>query len=472
MAVWALAKKEVRLLLRDRLAAVILLLMPLLFIFILGLLLGEGFGQKPDERLRVSLVDLDRGLPADLPRAFPHEPWSKVVQRDLGETAGIRVEIIPSVEEARALCRDGKRAAVLVFKPDFSERVAQCSFLIDGINPFYRDGVKLSEVGAELLTDPTQVAASSIIEQVAQVSLMRVILPYMIGEAFAKLSSPSFLRMLTDAVPGSALMPASIKDMLGPGIQKALKKLFVNYDLTGRTWADLTKAGPRQGPGAAATVYANEDGAGLLRRGAVRYQVLVPSYTVMFAFSLVLTVGWLFVTERQQGTLKRLRAAPLTRSQLLLGKLLPCFALSVAQGVFLLVAGRLVFGMRWGPASWPWWEQALWLLPVVLATSLAAMGLALLVAAVARTEIQVAIGGTLVVLVLALISGCLIPRELMPERTQQLTFVTPHAWALSAYRQLLLSPDPNLTTVAQSCAVLAAFGVGFFALAWGMLRLE
>jgi ABC-type multidrug transport system permease subunit len=192
----------------------------------------------------------------------------------------------------------------------------------------------------------------------------------------------------------------------------------------------------------------------------------------MFAFSLVLTVGWLFVTERQQGTLKRLRAAPLTRSQLLLGKLLPCFALSVTQGVFLLAAGKLVFGMRWGPASWAWWEQALWLLPVVLATSLAAMGLALLVAAVARTEIQVAIGGTLVVLVLALISGCLIPRELMPERTQQLTFVTPHAWALSAYRQLLLSPDPNLTAVAQSCAVLAAFGAGFFAVSWWMLRLE
>jgi ABC-2 type transport system permease protein len=472
MAVWVLAKKEVRLLLRDRLAAVILLLMPLLFILILGLLLGEGFGQKPDERLRVSLVDLDRGLPADRPRAFPPEAWAKVVQRDLAETAGIRVEIIPTGEQAQALCRDGKRAAVLVFQPDFSERVSQCSFLVDGINPFYRDGVKLQEVGAELLTDPTQMAASSIIEQVAQVSLMRVILPYMIGEAFAKLSSPSFMTMLADAVPGSVLIPRQVKEKLGPGIKEALKKLFIKYDLTGRTWADLTKAGPRQGTGAAPTVYANEDGTGLLRRGAVRYQVLVPSYTVMFAFSLVLTVGWLFVTERQQGTLKRLRAAPLTRSQLLLGKLLPCFALSVAQGAFLLAAGKLVFGMRWGPEPWAWWEQALWLLPVVLATSLAAMGLALLVAAVARTEIQVAIGGTLVVLVLALVSGCLIPRELMPERTQQLTFVTPHAWALSAYRQLLLSPDPNLTAVVQSCAVLAAFGAGFFALAWGMLRLE
>src|SRR5882672_8270154 len=61
MAVWTLAKKELRLLLRDPRAAVILLGMPLIFILILGLALGEGFGQKPDDRLRVTLVDLDQG---------------------------------------------------------------------------------------------------------------------------------------------------------------------------------------------------------------------------------------------------------------------------------------------------------------------------------------------------------------------------------------------------------------------------
>src|ERR1700758_5050090 len=69
-AVWALAKKELRLLLRDRIAAVLLLGMPLLFILVLGLLLGEGFGQKSDDRLRVSLVDLDQGpCPIDDPEA-------------------------------------------------------------------------------------------------------------------------------------------------------------------------------------------------------------------------------------------------------------------------------------------------------------------------------------------------------------------------------------------------------------------
>ncbi len=176
--------------------------------------------------------------------------------------------------------------------------------------------------------------------------------------------------------------------------------------------------------GAEVTTYVDE-GTGLLKRGAQRYQILVPSYTVMFAFFLVLTVGWLFVAERRQGTLIRLRAAPLSRTQLILGKLLPCFVLSVVQGVFLLLAGKLLFDMSWGGAP-------VALLLVVISTSLAAMGLALLVAARARTETQVAIYGTLLVLVLAGVSGCLMgDRELMPETMQQFSLLTPHAWARS-----------------------------------------
>jgi ABC-type multidrug transport system permease subunit len=195
----------------------------------------------------------------------------------------------------------------------------------------------------------------------------------------------------------------------------------------------------------------------------------------MFAFFLVLTVGWLFVAERRQGTLKRLRAAPLTKAQILLGKVLPCFAISLAQGVFLLVAGRLVFGMRWGPEAWPLWQQILWLAPVVFCTSLAAVGLALLVAALSRTEMQVTLYGAVPVLVLALIGGCVLPREMMPEETQTLTLISPHGWALDAYRELLdVNPKvaPNRRIVLQSCGVLAAFGVGFLALSWWRLKLD
>ncbi len=277
---WTIAKKEWRLLVRDPRAGIILLAMPFIFILVLGLSLGEGFGQKPDERMRISLVDLDRGyvepaeqikraltqfvqtpcpdgmLSALNPHAlaaltavharealrFPQETWAKVVQRDLAETAGIRVEMIPTREEAERLVRSSKRSAILVFGPEFSKHVHASSFLADGLNPFYRDGVKLAELDAFLLRDPTQMTAASINEQVAQVSLLRVILPWMIGRAFEKLGQPSFMSMLAEEVPGGKFLPREMKASLGSGVQAALKRLFPKYELTGKTWAALTKS--------------------------------------------------------------------------------------------------------------------------------------------------------------------------------------------------------------------------------------
>ena len=444
MLVWTLAKKEFRLLLRDPRAMVVLLAMPLIFILVLGISLGDSFGQKPDDRLRISIVDLDQGYSEPDSASAERFHWSKVVERDLAQTAGIRVEVIASEPEAEQLVAVGKRSAVIVFGPKFSERMTRSSFLRGGVNPLFRDGVDINELDAKVLRDPTQLTAASIIEQVGQVTMLRVVLPWMIGRAFER-----------------------IGDKLGLLVKTGLQQMFPNYNLTGKTWAALTRSDPRADEGAAITEYKSPSGSGLLNRGAMRYQTIVPSYTVMFAYFLVLTVGWLFVAERRQGTLKRLRAAPLSRGQILLGKLLPCFLLSVAQGVFLLGAGKLAFGMSWGPEPW-------WLLPIVLATSLSAMGLALLVASVARSEAQVAIYGTLLVLVLAGLSGCLMgDRDLMPENMQRLSLITPHAWALVAYKQLLAnSGPPNLELIGQACAALVGFGAVFIFLAWCFLRLD
>src|SRR5208282_4661212 len=114
MIIWTLASKDLRLLLRDVRAAGILLAMPFIFILVLGLAVGEGFGRKTDDRMRVSVVDMDKGLPeppfreiqqamawmAITPMPAPGllpaqtagalarqraraEPWSQVVLRDL-----------------------------------------------------------------------------------------------------------------------------------------------------------------------------------------------------------------------------------------------------------------------------------------------------------------------------------------------------------------------------------------------------
>src|SRR5437763_9939814 len=106
MAILTLAAKDLRLLIRDPRSAVILLVTPLLLILVLGLALGEGFGEKPDERLRVSVVNLDEGIPAGVEprdRAFPGRRWSEVVIDDLTATPGIKVELLPDLETAKGL---------------------------------------------------------------------------------------------------------------------------------------------------------------------------------------------------------------------------------------------------------------------------------------------------------------------------------------------------------------------------------
>jgi ABC-2 type transport system permease protein len=108
MPIWTLARKELRLLLRDWRALVLLLAMPLIFIVVLGISVGEGFGQKPDDKLHVSLVILDEGLPPGTPDEF-HPPgadkWADLVRKDLDETADIRVEILPSRQKAEELVK-------------------------------------------------------------------------------------------------------------------------------------------------------------------------------------------------------------------------------------------------------------------------------------------------------------------------------------------------------------------------------
>ena len=296
MPIWILIKKDLRLSWRDRRALIVLLLMPLLLVLVLGLSLGKGFGQKADDRLRISVVDLDAGYIEKDPDTHRETPrhWSKVIENDLAQTAGIRVELIRSEAEAKDFVDRGHRAAVLVLGPKFSERVTHCSFLANGVNPYFRDGVNLAALDARLLRDPTQITAASIIEQVAQVTTLRVVMPWMIGRAFDKIGRE-----------------------LGSFVQGGLKRMFPNYDLTATTWAGLTRShsaasGTGAGGAGAGSIatYEPPASAGLLNRGAARYQILVPSYLVMFAYFLVLVVGRLFVSERRQGTMKRLRLRP------------------------------------------------------------------------------------------------------------------------------------------------------------------
>jgi ABC-2 type transport system permease protein len=184
------------------------------------------------------------------------------------------------------------------------------------------------------------------------------------------------------------------------------------------------------------------------------YQTIVPAYTVMFAFFLVNIMARSFIAERELGTLKRLHMAPISGFQIVIGKTLPFLLISLVQCGALFLFGRLLFGMSWGANPWL-------LLPVMISTSLSATGLGLLVATLVRTDSQVSAYANFLVITLAGISGCFMPREWLPEGMQTFSLATPHAWALIAYDHVLNEGAPKIATIAKSCGALLGFAVLF-----------
>src|SRR5262249_49232915 len=155
---------------------------------------------------------------------------------------------------------------------------------------------------------------------------------------------------------------------------------------------------------------------------------LVPAFLVMFSFFLVNIMAHSFIEERKLGTLRRLQMSRVSPVQLLGGKTLPFFLVSVVQSLLLFLAGKLMFGMSLGT------HPAL-LLPVIFTTAISATGLGLLLATIVRTESQVSSYSTFLVVVLAGISGCYMPRAWLPDVMKTVSLGTPHAWALIAYQE-------------------------------------
>lgn len=194
-----------------------------------------------------------------------------------------------------------------------------------------------------------------------------------------------------------------------------------------------------------------------VRQDAV-YRTLVPAYTVFFAFFLINIMARSFISERELGTLRRLQLAPISPGELLIGKTLPFWMLSLLQSSVLFLAGHFVFGMPWGRQPWL-------LLPVFGCVACAATSLGLLVATLVRTDAQISAYANLLVILTAGISGCFMPRDWLPPILLQVSLITPHAWALIAFEEILAGAPPRLMTVFECCVALLGFALAFFL--WG-----
>jgi ABC-2 type transport system permease protein len=393
--------KDLRLLSRDRRALVILVAMPMVIIAIVGSSTGRLRANREQSRqgLTVEVADFDQSETARRLAGFLASYKSVIVRRaEIGNRSDATL-----LKRAEIEAPTDHIDMRLVVQPGFESRIRGLSTTILTSPDESSRHEGLASVNLTLISNET--AADPVMEGLARslvkLSLQNAILP-----------------ILAEKVPS---FRGAARDSVIPPPWEA---------------SEDAKTAPTE-------------------TGNRVYQFFIPSYTVLFVFFLVNIMGRSFLGERDSGTLRRLRIAPIAPVAILIGKTLPFFILSLVQTTILMVSGRLLFGMSWGP-------QPLLLIPIMLCTSAAATALGLMFSTLAKTESQVSSLGNLILLSSAGISGCLVPRAWMPPTSQRISLFTPHAWALDAYSELLTKELPRISVIGQSCGVLLMFSAVFF----------
>lgn len=418
--VLVLAGKDVRVLSRDKVAFFFTLVFPLLFGILFGAVFsGSASGDGP-RSLVVALADLDQS-----------EDSRAVVDRLVRDrrldpiAAGTR-------ERAHELVRTGRAEAYIVVPQGFGRAAAM---------PFGGEPMRL-EVGSA----PSGRATRGMLTGIATAALFDHMRAGVLDPERSR-------RMVADA----RSMLGESRDM-DPARRLSLLGLLAAAD---RAIVDTPMGdgdgGDSDGGAAGLEVIDIDE----VEVSALDEAVPISPFAISFPQAMLWSVmgcaavfGVSLVGERTGGTLTRLRAAPIGRWHIVLGKALACFAMTLVVCGFMLAVAWLGFGVRpVAPAT---------LALAVLAVAWCFVGIMMLLAVVGRTEAAASGIGWACLLTLAMIGGGAIPLAFMPPWLRQFSHASPVKWGILAIEGGLwrgLSPGEMVLPI----GLLLAIGVGCFA---------
>jgi len=184
------------------------------------------------------------------------------------------------------------------------------------------------------------------------------------------------------------------------------------------------------------------------------------AFAAMLLTNLCLSATSLaLVGERENGTYEQMLSLPTTPVELVLGKLLPYVGICYVELLIALIPAGLLFGV---------WPQGSWftLLLVTLPFVLASLAAGTLISSVATTSAQSVFLSVFFIMPSFVLSGVMMPYQLMPDGIRQLGGLLPLRWYQIALRRIV-ERGAGLADVALPFLVLSAmFAVLLALVAW------
>ena len=183
------------------------------------------------------------------------------------------------------------------------------------------------------------------------------------------------------------------------------------------------------------------------------FQRSVPSYLVMFVFLNLLVSGAGIAEDRASGRLKRMAMAPVSRREIVLGKLLGRFAIGWIQIIYMLAFGMIV-RIKWADHPWVFFA-------FLTLFALSAASLGILMGTLFKDPDKCASLAVWVAIILSPLGGLWWPIELVGPFMRQVSYCVPTGWAMEGVNAMLAFGAGATEVAPFAFGFLALFAVSF-----------
>ncbi|MCG7850172.1 MAG: ABC transporter permease [ANME-2 cluster archaeon] len=388
-----IAAKDLKIILRDRNALLMMFLVPMLIISVSGLALGGDFEQNI--RIGVLIVDLD------------NDKISRGFVEFLENVDILDVDMESNEFAARDRVKNQEYGRLVIIPLGFTESV-------------------MTGQDTELLiiTNPTEESQNTVLEKIV--------------ESYASRISTNVVVVKTASAYG---IPVHTEEQIQEIVDTAEQfvqppPVEVRVESTTSNLAEFSS-----------------------------FTQYVPGFAVMFLLFTTVQIGSVsLIKEQEAGTLRRLVTAPISRAEIIGGKIASTFIRGFVQLTVLMYFGNVVFGLDLG-------SDTLALLILIAAITLASTGLGLLVAVLVNTADQADSVSLLLVLIMSAVGGSWWPLFIEPQFMQDMAHFTITAWAMEGFYDLLYF-DLGLAGIVEEVGMLVLMMILFFGIAIKRFSLE
>ncbi|OQX83912.1 MAG: hypothetical protein B6D63_05440 [Candidatus Latescibacteria bacterium 4484_7] len=190
----------------------------------------------------------------------------------------------------------------------------------------------------------------------------------------------------------------------------------------------------------------------------------VPGSLVMFVLMTMIFSGEALVLERSRGITRRYGYTPVSKSEIILGKLLGRGYLAGLQSIFFLAVGVFVFRIAIG-------NSPLGLALVIISFIFAVGAFSLFFGSLFKQMETVSSIAIITSLSMAALGGCWWPIEIVPRPLQVIAFLFPTGWAMNGFNKII-SFGYGVGDVYVNALVLTAMGAFFLCVAQRRLNFK